>query len=92
MLGYLPQDLIGQISYEYYHPEDIQKMVHLHHDGKCTPFRLIIFGIIHFFFFVFITVHLFSNETTYTHANCSVSISDQEPEMVVVGNEGFFIC
>ena len=33
VLGYLPQDLIGQISYEYYHPEDIQKMVHLHHDG-----------------------------------------------------------
>ena len=36
VLGYLPQDLIGQISYEYYHPEDIQKMVHLHHDGKCA--------------------------------------------------------
>ena len=35
VLGYLPQDLIGQVSYEYYHPEDIQKMVQLHHDGGC---------------------------------------------------------
>ena len=35
VLGYLPQDLIGQVSYEYYHPEDIQKMVQLHHDGRC---------------------------------------------------------
>ena len=35
VLGYLPQDLIGQVSYEYYHPEDIQKMVQLHHDGEC---------------------------------------------------------
>ena len=34
VLGYLPQDLIGQVSYEYYHPEDIQKMVQLHHDGE----------------------------------------------------------
>ena len=34
VLGYLPQDLIGQVSYEYYHPEDIQKMVQLQHDGE----------------------------------------------------------
>ena len=34
MLEYLPQDLVGQVSYEYYHPEDIQKMVQLHHDGE----------------------------------------------------------
>ena len=34
ILGYLPQDLIGQVSYEYFHPEDIQKMVQLHNDGK----------------------------------------------------------
>ena len=34
VLGYLPQDLIGQVSYEYYHPDDIEKMVHLHHDGE----------------------------------------------------------
>ena len=34
VLGYLPQDLIGQVFYEYYHPEDIQKMVQLHHDGQ----------------------------------------------------------
>ena len=34
VLGYLLQDLIGQVSYEYYHPEDIQKMVQLHHDGE----------------------------------------------------------
>ena len=34
VLGYLPQDLIGQVSYEYYHPDDIQKMVQLHHDGR----------------------------------------------------------
>ena len=34
VLGYLPQDLIGQVSYEYYHPEDIQKMVQLHHEGE----------------------------------------------------------
>ena len=34
VLGYLPQDLIGQVSYEYFHPEDIQKMVQLHHDGE----------------------------------------------------------
>ena len=33
VLGYLPQDLIGQVSYEYYHPDDIHKMVQLHHDG-----------------------------------------------------------
>jgi PAS domain-containing protein len=39
VLGYLPQDLIGQVSYEYYHPEDIQKMVQLHHDAmkRRTP-------------------------------------------------------
>ena len=24
---------MGQVSYEYYHPEDIQKMVQLHNDG-----------------------------------------------------------
>ena len=36
MLGYLPQDLMGQVSYEYYHPEDIQKMVQLHNDGMCV--------------------------------------------------------
>ena len=34
VLGYLPQDLIGQVSCEYYHPDDIQKMVQLHHDGE----------------------------------------------------------
>ena len=34
VLEYLPQDLVGQVSYEYYHPEDIQKMVQLHHDGE----------------------------------------------------------
>ena len=34
VLGYLPQDLIGQVSYVYYHPDDIQKMVQLHHDGE----------------------------------------------------------
>ena len=34
VLGYLPQDLVGQVSYEYYHPEDIQKMVQLHHEGE----------------------------------------------------------
>ena len=33
VLGYLPQDLIGQVSYEYYNPDDIQKMVQLHHEG-----------------------------------------------------------
>ncbi|XP_064399542.1 protein cycle-like [Halichondria panicea] len=39
VLGYLPQDLIGQVSYEYYHPDDIEKMVHLHHDAmkRRTP-------------------------------------------------------
>ena len=36
VLGYLPQDLIGQVSYEYYHPDDIEKMVHLHHDGEAS--------------------------------------------------------
>lgn len=39
VLGYLPQDLIGQTSYEYYHPDDIQKMVQLHHEAmkRRTP-------------------------------------------------------
>ena len=27
---------MGQVSYEYYHPEDIQKMVQLHNDGMCV--------------------------------------------------------
>ena len=36
ILGYLPQDLHGQVSYEYYHPDDIQKMVQLHHDCECV--------------------------------------------------------
>ena len=27
---------MGQVSYEYYHPEDIQKMVQLHNDGVCV--------------------------------------------------------
>ena len=45
VLGYLPQDLIGQVSYEYYHPEDIQKMVQLHHDGEQwrTPYAKLFF-------------------------------------------------
>ncbi len=34
VLGYLPQDLIGQISYEYFHRDDMSKMVHLHHEGN----------------------------------------------------------
>lgn len=33
VLGYLPQDLTGQVSYEYFHHEDMQKMVHLHHEA-----------------------------------------------------------
>ena len=33
VLGYLPQDLIGQMCYEYFHPDDIRKMVELFHEG-----------------------------------------------------------
>jgi aryl hydrocarbon receptor nuclear translocator len=33
ILGYLPQDLIGHNSYDYYHPDDVQKMVQLHHEA-----------------------------------------------------------
>ena len=39
MLGYLPQDLIGQMCYEYFHPDDIRKMVELFHEAcqKAVP-------------------------------------------------------
>ena len=33
ILGYLPQDLIGHNSYDYFHPDDMQKMIQLHHEG-----------------------------------------------------------
>ena len=36
ILGYLPQDLTGQNSYDYFHPDDIQKMVQLHHESMKT--------------------------------------------------------
>jgi PAS domain S-box-containing protein len=39
VLGYLPQDLIGQMCYEYFHPDDIRKMVELFHEAcqKSVP-------------------------------------------------------
>lgn len=33
ILGYLPQDLIGHNSYDYFHPDDMQKMIQLHHEA-----------------------------------------------------------
>lgn len=33
ILGYLPQDLVGHNSYDYFHPDDMQKMIQLHHEG-----------------------------------------------------------
>ena len=36
VLGYQPQQLLGQVCYEYFHPEDIKKMVELLHTGIYT--------------------------------------------------------
>lgn len=36
VLGYVPQDLIGEVSYQYYHPDDLHRMVQLHQNGQCS--------------------------------------------------------
>ena len=36
MLGYVPQDLVGEVSYQYYHPDNLHKMVQLHQNGQCV--------------------------------------------------------
>ena len=85
VLGYLPQDLIGQMSYEYYHPDDIQKMVHLHHDCKLrshshSPFLIPPFPI-----------PPYSHEASDSHADGAVSVPEQVSEVGVVCHEGLFI-
>ena len=34
VLGYVPQDLVGEVSYQYYHPDDLHRMVQLHQNGQ----------------------------------------------------------
>ena len=36
VLGYVPQDLVGEVSYQYYHPDDLHRMVQLHQNGLCV--------------------------------------------------------
>ncbi|XP_065911548.1 protein cycle-like isoform X2 [Dysidea avara] len=33
VLGYVPQDLVGEVSYQYYHPDDLHRMVQLHQNA-----------------------------------------------------------
>ena len=86
VLGYLPQDLIGQMSYEYYHPDDIQKMVHLHHDCKMGgPIPIPLLFIPH-------SHSPYSHEASHSHANGAVSVPEQISEVGVVCHEGVFVC
>ena len=71
------------MSYEYYHPDDIQKMVHLHHDGKRSHF--------HSTFFIPHS-HSYSHEASHSHANGAVSLPQQVPEVGVVCDESVLIC
>ena len=54
MLGYLPQDLIGQMCYEYFHPDDIRKMVELFHEGELGIMTIIINVIEYDYWFQFV--------------------------------------
>ena len=70
VLGYLPQDLIGQMSYEYYHPDDIQKMVHLHHDGKYVPFPNLHSPILipeHMLIYIVLKLHSYNTCTVHAY-------------------------
>lgn len=42
-------------------------------------------------YLVLLLLVLFSHEATYTHANCAVQISNQEPQVAMAGHEGIFL-
>ena len=55
VLGYVPQDLVGEVSYQYYHPDDLHRMVQLHQNGACLSV-LVCFNVICALFFFFSAV------------------------------------
>ena len=42
VLGYVPQDLVGEVSYQYYHPDDLHRMVQLHQNGQCLTLHCLL--------------------------------------------------
>ena len=92
VLGYLPQDLIGQVSYEYYHPDNIQKMVQLHHDGERGGRASWLTGTS---LPPSLPLPVFppslSHEASHSHAHSPVLVPEQEAEVGVAGHEGILI-
>ena len=82
ILGYLPQDLVGHNSYDYFHPDDMQKMIQLHHEGMlpCRHDNGCHGNLI--------SLSPISNEAEESDANSALSFPVERQEVGVACNEG----